>query len=187
MLVAGCSTRAAEAAASVSPVQTSMSSAVTYNRSCEKRTFMSQVQITACVGKELGEVQQQLDPDLATEARVWGMTIPSWSRLAGSPTGTRTASTSPVQRVELPQHVLPKLPARADGGPAGGSQGNHQAALSASVPYIPVRASDPMCVSRRRWAGPPLDRGPPHQRAQRGGVQQMSLPMPNRLATLNRG
>jgi uncharacterized protein YecT (DUF1311 family) len=37
---------------------------------------MSQVQITACVGKELGEVQHQLDTDLATEARVMGVAIP---------------------------------------------------------------------------------------------------------------
>ena len=76
MLVTGCSTRTDRRAASVSPVRTSMSSAVTYNRSCEKRTFMSQVQLTACAGKELGEVQQQLDAVLATEAKVWGVAIP---------------------------------------------------------------------------------------------------------------
>ena len=37
---------------------------------------MSQVQLTACAGKELGEVQQQLDAVLATEAKVWGVAIP---------------------------------------------------------------------------------------------------------------
>jgi uncharacterized protein YecT (DUF1311 family) len=76
LLVAGCSTRAQRSAASISPVQTSTSSAVTYNRSCEKTTFMSQVQLTACVGKELGEVQQQLNSALATEAKAWGLAIP---------------------------------------------------------------------------------------------------------------
>ena len=37
---------------------------------------MSQVRLTACLGRELGGVQQQLDTALATEARVWGVAIP---------------------------------------------------------------------------------------------------------------
>jgi uncharacterized protein YecT (DUF1311 family) len=75
LLVAGCSTRGQRSAASLLPVQTSRSSAATYNRSCEKRTFMSQVQLTACVGKELGEVQQQLNAALAKEATVGELAI----------------------------------------------------------------------------------------------------------------